>query len=81
MKKIISLALVLLLVCSMPLMAFAAETGSITINGVSEDTVYKIYKLLDLESYDKTSGAYSYKVNSAWTAFFNTAEAKSLCNS
>ena len=76
MKKLISLALVLLLVCSMPLMAFAAETGSITINGVAEDTTYKIYQLLDLESYDKTSGAYSYKVNSDWTAFFNTAEAK-----
>ena len=76
MKKLISLALVLLLVCSMPLMAFAAETGTITINGVAEDTTYKIYQLLDLESYDKTSGAYSYKVNSDWTAFFNTAEAK-----
>ena len=76
MKKLISLALVLLLVCSMPLMAFAAGTGSITINGVAEDTTYKIYQLLDLESYDKTSGAYSYKVNSDWTAFFNTAEAK-----
>ena len=76
MKKIISLVLVLLFVCTMPLMAFAAETGSITINGVSEDTTYKIYQLLDLESYDKTSGAYSYKVNSDWTAFFNTAEAK-----
>ena len=37
MKKLISLALVLLLVCSMPLMAFAAGTGSITINGVSYD--------------------------------------------
>ena len=77
MKRLISIALILMLVCSMSFMAFAAnEKGSITINGVAEDTTYKIYQLLDLESYDKTSGAYSYKVNSDWTAFFNTAEAK-----
>ncbi len=77
MKRLISIALILLLVCSMPIMAFAAnEEGSITINGVAENTTYKIYQLLDLESYDKNSGAYSYKVNSAWTAFFNTTDAK-----
>ena len=77
MKKIISLALVLMLVVSLSATAFAAEdSGSITINGINEDTVYEIYQLLDLESYDKTSGAYSYKVNSAWTAYFATDEAK-----
>lgn len=50
--------------------------GSITINGVSADTDYAIYQLLDLESYNKVSGAYSYKVNSAWEDFFATDEAK-----
>ena len=77
MKKIITWTLILALVLSLSCMAFAAgEVGSITINGVTADTTYEIYKLLDLESYDKTSGAYSYKVNSAWTAFFDTAEAQ-----
>ncbi len=77
MKKIISLALVLLLVASVSVTAFAAgETGSITINGIASDTTYEIYKLLDLESYDKTSGAYSYTVSAAWTAYFATAEAQ-----
>ncbi len=77
MKRIISIALAMLLALSLTLTVFAAdETGSITINGVSEDTTYSIYQLLDLESYDKTSGAYSYKVNAAWTAFFATDEAK-----
>lgn len=76
MKKIVSIVLALILMLSMAGNVFAAGAGSITINGVTSDTTYKIYQLLDLESYDKTSGAYSYKVNSAWTAFFATAEAQ-----
>ena len=78
MKKLIALALSLLFILSLTMSVFAAgELGSITINGVSTDTTYSIYQLLDLESYDKTSGAYSYKVNSAWTAYFATPEAQS----
>ena len=77
MKKVFSMAMALLLVFSLAFTAFAADAvGTITINGISEDTTYAIYQLLDLESYDKSSGAYSYKVNSAWTAFFATDEAK-----
>ena len=69
MKKIISVILSLMLIASLSVTAFAAgETGSITINGVSTDTTYEIYKLLDLESYDAASGAYSYKANAAWAA-------------
>ncbi len=77
MKKFVSVALTLMLVFSLAITMFAAdEKGSITINGISEDTTYAVYQLLDLESYDKTTGAYSYKVNSAWTAYFETDEAK-----
>ena len=77
MKKLISLALALMLIVTMSATAFAAdETGSITINGIAADTTYEIYKLLDLESYDKASGAYSYTVNPAWSAFFATDAAK-----
>lgn len=76
MKKIISLAIVLALVLSLSVSAFAAGTdGSITINNVADDTVYAIYRLLELESYDNVSGAYSYKVDSDWAAFFATPEA------
>ena len=76
MKKALSLILVAMMIMVIALPAFAAdETGSITINGVSTENTYEIYKLLDLESYDKTSGAYSYKVNSDWTGFFATSEA------
>ena len=77
MKKIVTLLLVLVLTLSLTCAVSAAETGSITINGVADGTVYEIYQLLDLESYNKESGAYSYKINSAWTAYFETAEAQS----
>ena len=78
MKRLFALLLAVMMVASLATVAFAEETGSITINGVGTENVYEIYKLLDLESYDKTSGsgAYSYKVNSAWTGFFATADAQ-----
>ena len=77
MKKFISVIFSLMLIASLSVTAFAAEeTGSITINGVNGDSTYEIYKMLDLESYDVTAGAYSYKANAAWVAFFQTDEAK-----
>ena len=77
MKKIISIILSLMLIASLSIVVLAAgETGSITINGVGEDTTYEIYKLLDLESYDADAGAYSYKASTAWADFFQTEEAK-----
>ena len=74
MKKIVSLILVLMLVLSLSITAYADETGSITINGISSDStsVYEIYRMLDLESYNTASGAYSYTVNADWAAFFQT---------
>ena len=77
-KRITSILLTLIMAMSMMTAAFAEEpeTGSITINGVSANNTYEIYKLLDLESYDTETGAYSYKVNTVWTGFFDTAEAK-----
>ena len=77
MKKIISVAIALMMLASLTVAVFAAgETGSITINGISSDNTYEIYKLLDLESYDVGAGAYSYTVNAEWAGFFATAEAK-----
>ena len=58
MKKIIALILALMLVVSVSATALADnETGSITINGVSEGNTYEVYRLLDLESYDVNAGA------------------------
>ncbi|MBE6714004.1 MAG: isopeptide-forming domain-containing fimbrial protein [Ruminococcaceae bacterium] len=76
MKKLFTILLAVMMLAALALPAFAAEEkGSITINGVGEDAAYDIYLLLDLESYNLASGAYSYKVNSAWTAFFATEDA------
>ena len=82
MKKLISLILAMMLIVSLSVTVFAdeVETGSITINGVGADTTYEIYRLLDLESYDVQAGAYSYKVNAAWAAFFATEDALNYVN-
>lgn len=76
MKKAASLILALVMIFALSATALAADLGSITINNVSDGTTYEIYKLLALESYDKGSGAYSYKADSAWAGFFATDEAK-----
>ena len=78
MKKIISMILVVMLMASLCIPAFAAdaEKGSITINGVGASTTYEVYKLLNLESYDVAAGAYSYKASAKWAAFFATDDAK-----
>lgn len=52
------------------------EKGTITINKAVNEQDYTIYKLLDLESYDKPNDHYSYKPATEWKSFFETAEAK-----
>ena len=69
------LAMAMLFTLAVTAFAAEGELGSITINGVSDKNTYEIYRLLDLQSYDKESGAYSYTVNSAWSTFFATDEA------
>ncbi len=76
LQKIASFILALILALSLGITAFAAGTGSISINNANSENVYEIYKLLDLESYDLGSGAYSYTVAPEWATFFGTAEAQ-----
>jgi len=78
LKKLASLVLSVIMILSLTaaLASETTETGSITINGASADNTYAIYKLLDLESYNTETGAYSYKVNEDWTGFFATEEAQ-----
>ena len=61
MRKAAGLVLALILALTLGLTAFAAETGSITINGVHSGNVYEIYEMLDLESYNSSTKVYSYK--------------------
>lgn len=72
-KKLVSLLLTLVMVLSMSITAFAAESsatkqGKITINNAIPGEKYTIYRIFDLESASET--AYSYTVNKAWTDFF-----------
>jgi len=77
MKKFFALLMSLVMVLAMGTTAFAAEeTGSITINNTVKDTTYTIYRIFDLESYNKETGAYAYKVNSTWETFAKSDAAK-----
>ena len=74
MKRTAALLLALIMTMMMTINVSAAGEGTITISGVSDQNVYTIYQLLDLESY--SADGYSYKVNSAWKDFFETSDAK-----
>ena len=77
MKKFASLLLALVLVFSLAATAFAQDiteptkNDSITVNSAKSGETYNLYKLFDLVVNDEiTPTAYSYKVNSDWSAFF-----------
>lgn len=76
MKKTMSvlLALVLLLALSVPAMAIGG--GTITINNAVVGQTYTIYRILELESYNLTTNAYSYKATTDWEDFIKSADIK-----
>lgn len=76
MKKAASMLLALAMLMTMTFASSAAGMGTIKINGAHDDNVYEIYKMLDLESYDTTTGAYSYKVATGWADFFSSGDGK-----
>ena len=72
-KKFAGFLLALVMVFSLATTAFAeGETGSITINDAVKDQTYTIYQILDLESYNASANAYTYKATTAWSAFINS---------
>ncbi len=71
LKRMIALAVAAMLVFAMGITAFAAKNDSITINNAKPGETYKLYKMFDLVvDSEEDPGAYSYTVNSDWTAFF-----------
>ncbi len=70
MKKIFAILMAIVMMAAIAVPTLAAGEGSITINSVTDGVTYKVYKMLDLESYNAASGAYSYLVNPAWASFF-----------
>ena len=76
-KKFASLLLALVMAFALATTAFAAQEGtltggSITINDAVPEQTYKAYQILYLESYNKDTGAYAYKANSAWETWLKT---------
>lgn len=51
----------------------AAEKGKITINKAIVNESYNIYKVLDLETYDKVNNHYIYRAASGWETFLDGA--------
>lgn len=77
-KKIAAIMLAFMMVVSMSCNVKADEgttattetgEGKITINNAIPGQTYKIYKILELESYDSTTGNYAYKVTPEWKNF------------
>lgn len=79
-KKIAAIMFAFMMVVSMSCNVKAEEgaspetTGTLTINDVKENQTYKLYKILDLESFSGDN--YSYKVAEGWEEFFSTGEGK-----
>lgn len=66
MKKIASIIMTLVTALLVTMPAFAAETGTITINNSIKGKSYSIYRIFDVESYNAAANAYSYKMNEQW---------------
>lgn len=78
LKKMLASLIGLLMALTMGAMPAIAEgeTGSITINDAVVGQTYTIYQVLDLESYNASANAYSYKATAAWSTFINSDQIK-----
>ncbi len=70
--KIFAIVLTIAMLASLAIPVYAADDGSITINNAIEGQVYTVYQMAELESYDATTGTYSYKVTDGWESFFTS---------
>lgn len=50
----------------------AATKGKITIENVTAGQTYKIYRILELESYNATAESYAYKATNKWKSFIES---------
>lgn len=72
-KKIAAIMFAFMMVFSLSTNVKAVAGGSITIDNAIKGQTYKIYKIMDLESYDPGEGLYSYKPASLqWKTFFTS---------
>lgn len=52
--------------------------GKITINSAIAGQTYKIYRILELESYNTTAESYAYKATSKWNTFIQSDDIKGI---
>lgn len=81
-KKIAAIMLSVMMVLGMASVVSANEgevpatnTGTITIDNAIVGQTYKIYKILELESYNAIAGNYAYKATADWKSFIESPEA------
>ena len=81
-KKIAAIMLSIMMVLGMASVVSASEgdtgNGTITITNAIPKQTYKIYRILELESYNTTTGNYAYKATSAWKSFIEGNEIKNV---
>ncbi len=73
MKSIKKLICMLFMLVLSVVNVSAAEKGTITINQAIVNESYNIYKVLDLETYDKVNNHYIYRAASGWETFLDGA--------
>ncbi len=73
MKSIKKLICMLFMLVLSVVNVSAAENGTITINKAIVNESYNIYKVLDLETYDKVNNHYIYRAASGWETFLDGA--------
>lgn len=76
-KKMLAIMFAFMMVVGMGTKVNAEEgaqpgtKGSITITNALPKQEYKLYRILELESFNTTSGAYSYKLSKKWNGFIS----------
>ena len=75
MKKLFAVLMAIALVFSMGTIAFAADTGTITIENAVDGADYEIYKMLDFTPSNATGDAGIYTIVAGWEDFFAAAPA------
>jgi fimbrial isopeptide formation D2 family protein/LPXTG-motif cell wall-anchored protein len=77
LRKMMALALAMVMVLGMTTMVFAAGEGTLTVKNSEADVTYNFYKIFDLTGQDTSDPADNlydavvYTIDSDWTAFFN----------
>ena len=85
-KKIAAIMLSIMMVLGMASVVSAEEggtaaatgNGKITITNAIPSQTYKIYRILELESYNTTTGNYAYKATATWKPFIESNEIKDV---